>query len=84
MWVYECFHGYFSLFNTHIGRNACKGIKQGLFPKVYSNAHWTHSHKKRKDSLETLAEPAVLCVNVENQAILEPIPLYCASKCKQT
>ena len=35
------------------------------------------------DSLETLAELAVLHIYVENQAILEPI-LYRASKCKQT
>ena len=43
-----------------------------------------HSHKKWKDSLETLAEVAVLHTYVENQAILEPTPLYHASKCKQT
>ena len=36
------------------------------------------------DSLETRAELAVLRTYVENQAILEPIPLYRASKCKQT
>ena len=40
-----------------------------------------HSQKKRKDSPETRA---VLCVYVENQAILEPILPYRASKCKQT
>ena len=38
----------------------------------------------RTDSLETRAEPAVLRTYVENQAILEPILLYRASKCKQT
>ena len=43
-----------------------------------------HSHKKRKDSLETQAELAVLRSYVENQAILEPILLNRASKCKQT
>ena len=43
-----------------------------------------HSHKKRKDSLETRAELAVLRTYVENQAILELILLYRASKCKQT
>ena len=43
-----------------------------------------HSHKKWKDSLETWAEPAVLRTYVDNQAILEPVLLYCASKCKQT
>ena len=36
------------------------------------------------DSLETWAELAVLPTYVENQAILEPILLYRASKCKQT
>ena len=40
-----------------------------------------HSHKKRKDSLEALA---VLRIYVENQAMLEPILLHLASKCKQT
>ena len=35
------------------------------------------------DSLETWAELAVLSTYVENQAILEPILLYRASKCKQ-
>ena len=43
-----------------------------------------HSHKKRKDSLETRAELAVLRSHIEKQAILEPILLYRASKCKQT
>ena len=43
-----------------------------------------HSHKKRKDSLETRAELAVLRSYVEHQAILEPILLYRASKCMQT
>ena len=36
----------------------------------------------RTDSLETQAELAVLRTYVENQAILEPILLYRASKCK--
>ena len=40
-----------------------------------------HSHKKRKDSLET---GAVLCAYVENQSILETILLYRTSKYKQT
>ena len=35
------------------------------------------------DSPETRAELAVLRIYVENQAILEPILLYRASKCKQ-
>ena len=41
------------------------------------------SQKKRKDSLETRVELAVLRAYVENQAILEPILLYRASKFKQ-
>ena len=41
-----------------------------------------HSHKKRKDSLETRAELTVPRTYVENQAILKPILLI--SKCKQT
>ena len=36
------------------------------------------------DSLETRAELAVLRIYVENQAIVEPILPYRASKCKQT
>ena len=36
------------------------------------------------DSLETRAEPAVLSIYVEKQAILEHILLYRGSKCKQT
>ena len=36
------------------------------------------------DSLETRAELAVLHTYVENQATLEPILIYRASKCKQT
>ena len=44
-----------------------------------------HSHKKRKDILETRAQPAIICVfYVENQAILQPILLYRTSKWKQT
>ena len=42
------------------------------------------SHKKRKDSLETRVELAVLRTYVESQAIIEPILPYRASKCKQT
>ena len=43
-----------------------------------------HSHKKRKDSLETRAELTVLRTYLENEAILEPILPYRASKRKQT
>ena len=49
--------------------------------KIYISSH---SHKTRKDSLETQAEPAVLWGYVENQATLEPIFAYRASKYKQT
>ena len=38
----------------------------------------------RIDSLETRVELAILRSYVENQAILEPILVYRASKCKQT
>ena len=46
--------------------------------------YFVHNHKKRKESLETRAELAVLRTYVENQTILEPILLFRASKCKQT
>ena len=39
---------------------------------------------KWKDSLETWTESAVLQIYVENQAMLEPILLCRASKCKET
>ena len=45
---------------------------------------FNHSNKKRKDSLETRAELAVLRIYVENQAILEPILLYQASNANKT
>ena len=40
--------------------------------------------EKRKDSLETRVELAVVSSSVESQSILESILLYRASKCKQT
>ena len=46
------------------------------------NARFFHSHKKQK-CLETRAELAFPRTYVENQATLEPILLYRASKCKQ-
>ena len=55
-----------------------KAIKTSLlFPQ-------TIVAKKLKDSLKTRAELAILCTYVEKQAILGPILLYRASKCKQT
>ena len=42
-----------------------------------------HSHKKQT-GLETWTGLAFLHIYVENQAILEPSPLYRASKYKQT
>ena len=53
-------------------------------PATYMNPTYYYSHKNRKDSLETRTESAVLCIYVENQAILKPILLYRASKCKKT
>ena len=46
--------------------------------------HLKHTHKKQKDSLETRTELAVLRTYLENQARLEPILLYRASKSKLT
>ena len=51
---------------------------------IFISANKNHNHKKRKDSLEMRDKPAVICVYVENQATLEPILLYHASKYKQT
>ena len=48
------------------------------------NNTYITSYSQETDSLETRAEPAVLRTYVENQAILEPILLYRASKYKQT
>ena len=42
-------------------------------PLFESFSVFHHSHKKRKDCRETRAELAVLCIYVENQAILDPI-----------
>ena len=54
-----------------------KAIKTSLlFPQ-------TIVAKKLKDSLKTRAELVILRTYVEKQAILEPILLYRASKCKQ-
>ena len=46
--------------------------------------NFNNSHKERKDSLETQAKLAVLRTYIENKAMLEPILLYLASKCKET
>ena len=43
-----------------------------------------HSHNERNDSLGKQAELAVLQGYVENQATIETILTYRASKCKQT
>ena len=55
----------------------------GLY-KLFISFLFNHSHKKRKDSLETRAERAVIHAYFENQAMLKPILLYRASKYKQT
>ena len=58
-----------------------------VFPANYPDDHcklsfsYKHSLKKRKDSLETWAEPAFLRNYVDNEVILELIPFYRASKC---
>ena len=44
------------------------------------NSWMFENEKKWKDSLETRVKQAVLHGYVENQAILESILLYCASK----
>ena len=59
--------------------------------RLYFRKRWSWLQKRSNGaqsqetySLETRAELAVLRIYVENQAILEPILLYRASKCKQT
>ena len=55
------------------------------FSKAHSHLLITcFHHSYKKQSLETRAELVVLRTYVENKAILEPILLYWASKCKQT
>ena len=63
-----------SFFECFISLSICSNIKMILGENIV----------KRTDSLETRTELAVLRTYVENQAILEPILLYWASKCKQT
>ena len=59
---------------------------KGLTDKTAGGCIWTvvwktsdpcdtlyHSHKKQKDSLETWAKPAFLCIYVEIEAMLETI-----------
>ena len=52
--------------------------------KFFAKRHFKHSQKKLKDSLETRTELAVLRTYVENQAIIESILLYRASKYEET
>ena len=60
------------------------GFLISFFILLYSfNKLFTETIATR-NSLETRAELAVLRIYVENQAILELILLYRASKCKQT
>ena len=61
-----------------------KFYKEVLKQRKIFETLWNHCHKKGKDSLEIQAKLALLCVYVENQAILELILLYRTSKCKQT
>ena len=59
-------------------------LKKRLCHKYYVLTYFDHSHKKRKGSLETLDELAVLRTYATNQATLETILFYRISKCKQT
>ena len=61
-----------------------KFIDRQFSPIHVSFTELLHGHKKPEDSLETRAEQAVLRAYVENQAILEPVLFYRASKYKQT
>ena len=56
----------------------------GTKTSEFANKKSDHSHKERNDSLGKQAELAVLRVFVENQATIELILIYRASKCKQT
>ena len=64
-------------------RNKLKKSLKGILNCCKLEIVFKHSHKKRKESLESRAELAVLRTYVENQAILEPILLYWRSKFKQ-
>ena len=60
-----------------------------ILPSCFSswetwNRYFKHSHKKRKDNLETRGKLPVLRTYVENQDILQTILLYRSSKCRQT
>ena len=75
------------IYLEHSNRGNLLNMKfQSSSPKLEFklNVWCDHNHKKRKDSLEARAERAVLHAYVKNQAILEPILLYRASKYKQT
>ena len=64
-------------------RNKLKKSLKGILNCCKLEIVFKHRHKKRKESLETRGELAVLRTYVENQAILEPILLYWGSKFKQ-
>ena len=72
-----------SLWNFPSPRHVQKKNRPEKFPFIATN-NCIVSQSQETDSLETRAELAALRIYVENQAILEPIPLYQASKCKQT
>ena len=66
------------------GSSGYCALYRNSYYSINSLRAFKHSHKKRKDRLETQAKLVVLHTYVENQAILEPILLYRTSKCKQT
>ena len=60
------------------------GLPAGAIISSTTKDRFVSPWSQEADSLETRAELVVLRIYVENQAILEPILLYRASKCKQT
>ena len=79
----------FDLCQVKSGTEKVDKLRNDFIPEIKQKIRewfscFDHSHKKRKDSLETRAELAVLRSYVGNQAILEPILLYRVLKYKQT
>ena len=79
-----------TMLNQHIKRK-----KTDEHPDSWNMNKWRHgghplkpfpqfTHSQKQQIVWKQAELAVLRIYVENQAILEPILLYQASKCKQT
>ena len=68
---------YYGFYKTAI--QFLQALRQVNLPKKSD-----HSQKERNDSLEKQVELAVLRAYFENQATIETILIYRASKCKQT